>query len=47
MGAMAQLQLGADALNLAGCRAGSVLIARALRPYLRGEPAQAAGVAAR
>jgi hypothetical protein len=30
MGAFAQLQLGADALNLAGARSGSVLIARAL-----------------
>ena len=34
MGAFAQLQLGADALNLAGCRAGSVLVAKALRPVL-------------
>ena len=30
MGAFAQLQLGADALNLAGARSGSVLVARAL-----------------
>mmetsp|Transcript_40717 Transcript_40717/g.133010 ORF Transcript_40717/g.133010 Transcript_40717/m.133010 type:complete len:185 (-) Transcript_40717:199-753(-) len=35
MGAFAQLELGADALNLAGCRAGSVRIARSLRPFLR------------
>eukprot|EP00962_Isochrysis_galbana_P013087 scaffold3741_cov114-Isochrysis_galbana.AAC.7 len=35
MGAFAQLELGADALNLAGCRAGSVRIAKALRPLLR------------
>ena len=34
MGAFAQLQLGADALNLAGCRAGSVLVAKALRRVL-------------
>ena len=31
MGALAQLQLGADALNLAGCRSGAVRIARSLR----------------
>ena len=30
MGVFAQLQLGADALNLAGARSGSVLVARAL-----------------
>ena len=30
MGAFAQLQLGADALNLAGARSGGVLVARAL-----------------
>ena len=30
MGAFAQLQLGADALNLAGSRAGGVTVARAL-----------------
>ena len=30
MGAYAQLQLGADALNLAGARSGSVLVARAI-----------------
>ena len=30
MGAFAQLQLGADALNLAGARSGSVRVARAL-----------------
>ena len=30
MGAFAQLQLGADALNLAGCRSGGVVVARAL-----------------
>eukprot|EP00965_Chrysotila_dentata_P191121 6174323-Pleurochrysis_carterae.AAC.2 len=35
MGAFAQLQLGADALNLAGSRAGSVRIASVLRPWLR------------
>ena len=35
VGAFAQLELGADALNLAGCRAGSVRIARSLRPFLR------------
>ena len=30
MGAFAQLQLGADALNLAGARSGSVVVARAV-----------------
>jgi len=30
MGAFAQLQLGADALNLAGARSGGVLVARRL-----------------
>ena len=35
MGAFAQLELGPDALNLAGCRAGSVRIAKALRPVIR------------
>ena len=30
MGAFAQLQLGADALNLAGARSGGVIVARAL-----------------
>ena len=31
MGAFAGLQLGADALNLAGARSGGVIVARALR----------------
>ena len=38
LGGFAQLQLGPDALNLAGCRAGSVRVATALRPAL-GRPA--------
>ena len=36
MGAFAQLQLGADALNLAGARSGGALIARALLEDGRG-----------
>ena len=40
MGAFAQLELGADALNLAGCRAGSVRVAKALRPLLRPDEAK-------
>ena len=40
MGAFAQLQLGADALNLAGARSGSVAVARALRKRM-GMPAAA------
>ena len=35
LGGFAQLQLGPDALNLAGARAGTVRVARALRPQLR------------
>ena len=35
MGAFAQLQLGADALNLAGCRAGSVIVARTIRQTMK------------
>ena len=38
LGGFAQLQLGPDALNLAGSRAGSVRVATALRPVL-GRPA--------
>ena len=38
LGGFAQLQLGPDALNLAGSRAGSVRVAAALRPAL-GRPA--------
>ena len=34
MGAFAQLQLGADALNLAGARSGSVVVARTLLQFL-------------
>ena len=34
LGGFAQLQLGPDALNLAGCRAGSVRVATVLRPAL-------------
>ena len=42
MGALAQLQLGPDALNLAGARGGSSRIFRALSVYRR---AMAAGLA--
>ena len=37
MGAFAQMELGPDALNLAGARSGSVLIAKSLIPFLRDE----------